>query len=115
MTSNQSKVPVAIEQMPSHDKISQKIENRLQTYMKKVSESSAFDSCSICVCTKHGTLPIDVWYDCGECLSDSFEFADKHGYSQCVSPHITRDGTDNGKWVLSNSDRWVEVSLKKNR
>ena len=50
-------------------------------------------------CTKHGGSSIDVWYDCEGCLGESDEWAVAHGFDQCVSPYIKREGTDNGQWV----------------
>ena len=57
-------------------------------------------------CLEHGGNPIDVWYDCQECCDESCAWADSNGFNQCVSPYISREGTDNGKWVNLNSSRW---------
>ena len=56
-------------------------------------------------CTKHGRR-IDVWYDCRGCLRESDIWARANGYLQCVSPHIEREGTDNGLWVTAHEERW---------
>ena len=56
-------------------------------------------------CSLHGAT-IDIWYDCPECLAESDLWARAHGYEQCVSPYITRAGTDNGAWVQLNHSRW---------
>ena len=58
-------------------------------------------------CLKHKTSDLDVWYDCQQCLNESFVWAEANGFKQCVSPHITREGTDNGQWVRENIERWV--------
>ena len=63
-------------------------------------------------CFEHGGSSIDVWYDCQSCEKEAFEWADKHGYTQCVSPYIQRSGTDNGAWVTANAGRWRVLSLK---
>ena len=59
------------------------------------------------VCREHGTKNLDVWYDCEKCLEESHAWARRFGYDQCVSPHITRAGTDGGRWVAALSGRWV--------
>ena len=56
-------------------------------------------------CLKHGTRPIDTWYDCQDCLLEADEWAKANGYTQCVSAHVHREGTDNGEWVAMNADR----------
>ncbi len=61
----------------------------------------------IMVCVKHRRFPVDVWYDCDECASEAHEWAGAHGFRQCVSPHIRRDGSDNGAWVTENAERWL--------
>jgi len=60
-------------------------------------------------CLEHGSKPIDVWYDCQECHDESCAWADSNGFNQCVSPYISREGTDNGKWVNLNSNRWQNM------
>ena len=59
-------------------------------------------------CFKHEKTG-DVWYDCQGCLHESQEWAEDNGFSQCVSPNITREGTDNGLWVTANEDRWMNA------
>ena len=71
-------------------------------------------ACRIChnndlTCVKHG-IKIDVWYDCQGCCEDASTWSDLNGFTQCVSPYITRAGTDNGKWVKLNSERWQWVT-----
>ena len=57
-------------------------------------------------CLEHGGRPIDVWYDCEHCLEEAAEWATAKGFTQCVSPYITREGSDNGEWVKSKQARW---------
>ena len=59
------------------------------------------------VCTAHGTRDIDVWYDCIFCLDEAEIWARRHGFTQCVSPDIKREGTDGGEWVQANAGRWI--------
>ena len=59
-------------------------------------------------CFKHEKTG-DVWYDCPGCLHESQLWAEQNGFSQCVSPDITREGTDNGLWVSANEDRWMDA------
>ena len=59
-------------------------------------------------CTKHERV-IDTWYDCERCLRDSQKWAVGNGYEACVSPHIEREGTDNGLWVTNHADTWVDA------
>ena len=54
-----------------------------------------------------GYGPIDVWYDCEGCMHEAVEWASDHGFSQCVSPDIKREGTDNGLWVTAHHKRWT--------
>ncbi len=60
------------------------------------------------VCREHGT-EIDVWYDCSSCLEESQEWAGMWGYDYCVSPHIQRKGTHEGRWVTAHTGRWVTI------
>ena len=63
-------------------------------------------------CTEHGGVPIDVWYDCAECWEEAEKWAKSNGFTQCVSPHVSREGTDNGKWVNLNNGRWQYIEYK---
>lgn len=62
------------------------------------------------VCCKHRQFPLDIWYDCQQCLDESQEWAEEHGYTQCVTgPHVDPEGTrgtDNGQWVNEHQARW---------
>ena len=54
-----------------------------------------------------GYGPIDVWYDCEGCMHEAVEWASDHGFSQCVSPDIKREGTDKGLWATAHHKRWT--------
>ena len=40
-------------------------------------------------------------------MHEADEWASDHGFSQCVSPDIKREGTDNGLWVTAHHKRWT--------
>lgn len=63
---------------------------------------------TVLYCTEHGSpaKPIDAWYDCGGCLNESNIWGEVNGYTYCVSPYITREGTYNGVWVTAHKQRW---------
>ena len=65
------------------------------------------------MCVKHQISPLDVWYDCHECLNESQEWAEKNGYDQCVSHADFPDyrNTDRGYWVTKNIRRWQIVEI----
>ena len=65
-------------------------------------------------CRQHEYGPIDVWYDCAQCLQESQDWARTNGFEYCVSPYIQREGTDNGRWVTENQDRWQPVAEEGN-
>ena len=60
-------------------------------------------------CRKHGVCPIDVWYDCEQCLNESFRWAKRNAFTHCVSPYVKCPGSDNGEWVRKNMARWVNT------
>ena len=68
------------------------------------------------LCTKHFTRDNDTWYDCEGCLTESQEWAEANGFTQCVycnRPYLKeltyREGTDKGVWVEMQRKlgRWV--------
>ena len=65
-------------------------------------------------CRQHEYGPIDVWYDCAQCLQESQDWARTNGFEYCVSPYVQRHGTDNGRWVTENQDRWQPVAEEGN-
>ena len=79
-----------------------------QAYIEELQfRAEQFDAGAAMECLEHKCPKIDIWYDCEECLQESQRWAEGHGFSQCVSPHIARAGTDCGQWVRLHRDRWV--------
>jgi len=84
-------------------------ENTLQQCTSHIDLESISDKSRIALFVKH-SRKIDVWYDCQGCCDDASTWSDLNGFTQCVSSYITRAGTDNGKWVKLNSERWQWVT-----
>ena len=60
-------------------------------------------------CRKHGARDLDCWYDCEQCLNESFRWAQRNAFTHCVSPYVKCPGSDGGEWVRKNASRWVNT------